>query len=404
MTNKWKTSNFRHSLLWRQASYLVLLAIGILLHACSLMDEDHSECPMGLYVTFVYDYNGDRADMLKDQVGGITAYVIDQNGKVVAEQTVENTPADAPLRTFGYQMNFPGLRPGKYRVVALAGQQSLRTMLGTPGAKFRIPDRFGVGSNISDLRVRLDRNPADTTITYEEFVDRTKTEPRTLTAHRIPGSQPLDTLWHTINYDAKKHPLAESTDALPVYEVRFQKPTYATVPLVRNTKQLNLIVTDYLQTTDEEAPQYDVFIAADNGEFCELNTPIPGDRLLYLPYNQWQQEAPLGGNGSTFERIVETHVELSFPRLVIHDRTELNATLYVVDRKTRKAVIQVDLPTLLANYRSDLERARYSNQEFLDRESKFNIQFAIVNQTWQYANISVRILKWKRNNPQYVDL
>ena len=39
------------------------------LSSCDMMTEDLSDCPTGLYVNFVYDYNIQRADMFKDHDG-----------------------------------------------------------------------------------------------------------------------------------------------------------------------------------------------------------------------------------------------------------------------------------------------------------------------------------------------
>ncbi len=39
--------------------------------SCSMMHEDLDDCPTGLYVRFIYDYNTQRADMFKDHVGHV---------------------------------------------------------------------------------------------------------------------------------------------------------------------------------------------------------------------------------------------------------------------------------------------------------------------------------------------
>ena len=55
---------------------VLLLTAAIVLNSCSMMTEDLSDCPTGLYVNFVYDYNIQRADMFKDHVGGLTLYAL----------------------------------------------------------------------------------------------------------------------------------------------------------------------------------------------------------------------------------------------------------------------------------------------------------------------------------------
>ena len=51
---------------------VLLLMAAMLMNSCDMMKEDLSDCPTGLYVNFVYDYNIQRADMFKDHVGGLT--------------------------------------------------------------------------------------------------------------------------------------------------------------------------------------------------------------------------------------------------------------------------------------------------------------------------------------------
>ena len=50
--------------------------------------EDRDDCPTGLYVTFVYDYNIQQADMFKDHVGGLTLYVYDESDRLVASKSM----------------------------------------------------------------------------------------------------------------------------------------------------------------------------------------------------------------------------------------------------------------------------------------------------------------------------
>ena len=46
---------------------LQMIMVVAALSSCDMMTEDLSDCPTGLYVNFVYDYNIQRADMFKDQ-------------------------------------------------------------------------------------------------------------------------------------------------------------------------------------------------------------------------------------------------------------------------------------------------------------------------------------------------
>lgn len=81
----WKTLN-------RIAASIVL---GTLMASCSLIEDDLPECGLDLY--FRYDYNLQRADMFRDHVGSVRAYVYDANDKLVAQQTESVVRGNRPL-------------------------------------------------------------------------------------------------------------------------------------------------------------------------------------------------------------------------------------------------------------------------------------------------------------------
>ncbi|MCI5451463.1 FimB/Mfa2 family fimbrial subunit, partial [bacterium] len=89
-------------LLHQLVSAAAVAYMSISLHSCSMMEEDRSDCPTGLYVRFVYDYNTQRADMFKDHVGYVKVYVFDETGRKVAEKSIANTSASLPLSQYGY--------------------------------------------------------------------------------------------------------------------------------------------------------------------------------------------------------------------------------------------------------------------------------------------------------------
>lgn len=74
--------------------------------------------------------------MFPDHVGGLRAYIYDENGKFLTSQTQARTAAANPFKQDGYHMHF-SLPKGKYRVVAVAFQKDYSEALATTGAKFR---------------------------------------------------------------------------------------------------------------------------------------------------------------------------------------------------------------------------------------------------------------------------
>ena len=81
--------------------------------SCDMMEEDLSDCPTGLYLTFKYDYNLERADMFNDHVGSVTVYVFDEQGKLVKTQEESNAGGAAPLKDKNYMMHIDDLAPGR---------------------------------------------------------------------------------------------------------------------------------------------------------------------------------------------------------------------------------------------------------------------------------------------------
>ncbi len=86
----------------RLSKYIIAacsMAAAMLAASCTMIQDSVDYCPTGLYVRFVYDYNTARADMFKDHVGHVRLYVYDEQGQKVAERSVSNTAASAPLPT-----------------------------------------------------------------------------------------------------------------------------------------------------------------------------------------------------------------------------------------------------------------------------------------------------------------
>ncbi|MCD8318278.1 MAG: FimB/Mfa2 family fimbrial subunit, partial [Paraprevotella sp.] len=221
-------------------SLLLMLLAGWAFASCDMMEDDLSECPTGLYVSFKYDYNIQRADMFKDQVGGVRVYVLDENGRVVADSTVENTGSYRPLSRYGYQMHFANLKPGRYQIVALGMQKSYEEALRAPGAKFRSQGAadVSVGDRMEDMAILLDRSPQSVQITGNTSSDILYTA-----VHPVENNEVgLDTLW--VGQAIGQHSLEDAPVPVderdPFYTVVAMKPTYAVVPFVRATKNVSI--------------------------------------------------------------------------------------------------------------------------------------------------------------------
>ena len=70
---------------------LWVISLWAMATSCTMMHQDLDGCPVGLYLTFAYDYNLERADMFNDHVGSVTVYVYDSTGHYVTMQVEVNT-------------------------------------------------------------------------------------------------------------------------------------------------------------------------------------------------------------------------------------------------------------------------------------------------------------------------
>ena len=364
---------------------LQTVVVAALLAGCDMMKEDRSDCPTGLYVNFVYDYNTQRADMFKDHVGSVTLYVFDEADKLVAQRTVSGSE----LSVYGFNIHFTEqeLAPGHhYRLTALAMQKDWNDALATAGAKYRRPT-LATGDSRHNISVSLDREP-------------TATE-----RHEVSTAAPLDTLWHTLQVTtayAADQPVATrhrekadgtvTTNAVETVAVTEGVPTYATVSLIRDTKHLNISLRELDDPKDVKADDYEVFILDDNGDLDHENRVVkPTDPLVYRPYAQWTHEFSNDGI-SVDER--SAHYDLMFNRLLYSTTPQENAVLCIRKVSDGTEVARINLPEILCVGRMYWEIYNYEPQEYLDREHDYRLEFFLRGDKW--VSVDIHVLGWSR--------
>lgn len=386
--------------------------MAVAFQACSMMEEDRSECPTGLYVRFVYDYNTQRADMFKDHVGYVTVYVFDENGKKVAEKSVANNAATMPLAQYGYAMHFTTeeVPAGhSYRLQAVAMQKDWNTALATSGAKYRRTDV----TNDSSLVITLDHEATPDTV--PDVFTSSPTAP-----HAVENSAPLDTLWHTLKVMPENPTYGFSIPAMPkttkpysVYPTEDQMvtinegyATYAAISLVRDTKHLNITLREIDNPENVYADDYKVFILDDNAVLNADNSLATSDSLIYRPYAQWttrydEDGIALEGDihpatraGVATERTA--HYNLMFNRLVYDENALKNARLLIINKTSNAVVANINLASFLAEGRKAYDYYNYSPQEYLDREYDYELDVILKGDKWQYCDVKIHILAWAK--------
>ncbi len=347
---------------------LCLALLGGMVASCDMMEEDRSDCPAGLYVTFKYDYNLQRADMFNDHVGAVTLYIFDEQGKLVKTQEEGNAGGVAPLKDVNYMMHVDGLQPGKYNFIALAGQIPYSDMLESGRAKF-VRGAMQTGSDMKDLEILLDRTQTGTN-SYDI----------------VNNALPLDTLWHGLHKE--------------LVQVYSEKPTYTTVPLVRDTKKISVTLRELDDPTLMDIANYDMTITDHNSHLLWDNSLDETDKVTYTPHATWNTDDretaadpdgyPIDGTG----RI--GHADFMTSRIMYHENSADDGILSVVNKTTGMEVARLNLPDILSRLRTSEELYRYSEQEFLDRGYDYDISLFLKGDKLAWINISISVLGWSR--------
>ena len=412
--------NVRHII---QRSFVAVLA-ALALSSCDMMTEDLDDCPTGLYVNFVYDYNIQRADMFKDHVGHVTLYVYDESDRLVASKTM----GESQLSRYGSYIHFTEqeLAPDHtYRLMAIAQQHETLPIM---GAKYRQTGNT-VGSDWHQFFVNLDHDAKTTnargaTRGYADY-------------YHVSNFAPLDTLWHTlttITTPADSHPMQLYPDMLTPAKCEYSwqrdgsiktngqervnltkgEPTYATVSLIRDTKHLNITlraVNDDPADNQVKDEDYTVEIIDNNSQLdCQNNLSNPADTLVYTPYRQWT--TTFVGNGQVASESA-AHYDLMFNRLIYKNASVTddqyailseadiqkarNAVLLIRKKDSGEIIFGLNLPYILSSGRTYQERY-YHYQEYLDREYDYRLQFIIrgsrVDEIQLFLGTHVHIVPW----------
>lgn len=335
--------------------------------SCDMMKDDLEGCPTGLYLSFKYDYNLQRADMFNDHVGAVTVYVFDNQGRFVKKQSDANTEVLAALRSPLYQMHID-LLPGKYKFLVLAGQKSYEEQLAAPGAKF-VRTEPQIGDPMEGvLRVDLQHSAPDA---------------EGLCSVDNAGAA-LDTLWHGIHMEE--------------VEVFEHKPTYETISLVRDTKKINVTLRDldHPQMTDVEDFIFRIYDR--NARLLWNNDVDEETQLVYTPHAAWNtmdRTEAFDGEGRPIEQIGKiAHVDFMTSRIIYHEDPALDGILSIQNRTTGIENVRINLPDILSRLRRYEDTFRYSPQEFLDRGYDYQLDFFLKDGKLIYITVGISVLNW----------
>ena len=345
-------------------NYLIALVSVALLSGCSMMKEAEDLTNCGLFVTFKYDYNLQRADMFGDHVGGVTLYVFDSEGRFVRNYENNLIPSMGMMLdgTYTHAMQIMDLPDGKYRLIALANQKGYEATLATDGPKYR-RTTLSPGDDKELLTVRLDR-------------DASATGAKAM----VSNVAPMDTLWHGMT-------------GVETVQVTNGGKSVANISMVRDTKMLTIGLHNLDDPMDISTDEFEYFIVDNNGHLAYNNLLLDDEDIVYTPFRKWDTEAT-DATGNVTQRTA--HAGITFNRLIWSEVPDQNALLVIRNKTNGNEVAAINLTDFLSQGRNAYDMYAYSRQEYLDRAYDFYLDFFIRNDKWQYAEVRLNVLSWAK--------
>lgn len=349
--------------------------------SCSMMTEDLAECVTTVSVVFKYDYNIERADMFHDHVGSVRLFVVDDaTNQVVKDTTVSNRDdLDAIRQNDGryYTMQLSGITPDRsYRFVAYALQRPYdeTARMGSDRFEGTFPQ---LHADVTTLGMSL---------THGATPD---SEGRHAVTAPTCG---LDTLW--MGHTTKPF-------FVPFSPNRHQNIA-DTISMVRDTKYLQVLLHQSKDPADLYADDYEVEIVAANANLAWNNTVLDSPTLLYTPhFSRTVESYGLDADQKEVVTARTPYYEISFSRLMCYEGTDFpkNAKLHLIRKakgtEPREVIAVLNLPHSLAMGRTQYAWYHYSEQEYLDREYNYRLDFYILGGKVEDVFLtSVNITPW----------
>ena len=315
-----------------------LVAVSIpALSSCDVIYQDLDPCPRGVELRFVYDYNMEFANAFPSQVDCLTLLIYDADGHYVSTETVtdRNLLSDENWRM---RLDLP---EGQYTFIAYGG-------LACDDSSFSFASTPVSGSLLSSLEVDL-----------------------------MPSK--LGTDLHPLFYG--KGEFTVDASALDY--------TKGTIEMMKDTNNLRIL----LQNTDGTPVNDKDFTfeirKAENTSFSWDNELLPVPEVTYNPWTTGTVDtsgrAAKASDDEGVDLISLAYAEFSTSRLM----TDSNARLVITRNDNQQTVLSIPLVNYLLMLRSE-KYAWMKHQEFLDRESRWNVIFFLdANGGWYKAQIVI---------------
>lgn len=320
---------------FRRFSAVAFMATAAAVSSCdSLVYDDLDPCDQGLRLRFVYDYNMEFANAFPSQVDCLTLYVYDAQGRYVATRTVTDREL---LSDENWRMNLD-LPAGDYQLLAYGG-------MACDDASFAFQTVPDASLPLNAVEVNL--------------------KPSCLTS-------PVGTELHHLFYGRLDITVPDDDYAY----------TEATVPMMKDTNNVRIIL-QHIDGSSVNNADFNFALTDDNTRLAWNNSVIPTSVTSYCPWTRGQAVA--GKDDQTGETVEVAFAEFSTSRFVTLSDSRLEISL--VDDGSE--VLSIPLINYLLLLKSQ-EFASMGAQEFLDRESRWNMIFFLDrNNRWVQTQIVI---------------
>ena len=323
-----KFGSVMSSVIARGAAALLAVA-GIV--SCNSIFTDQSDCPRGVSLRFVYDYNMEYVNSFHKQGHCVNVYVFDESGRYV-DNWVETGDV---IRDEDWRMK-KQLEAGTYTLIAYGGLCCDGTSFFPPQFKSRSPE------SAEDSRVVL----------------------------KYDDGQVSDKSLHPLFY------------GISTVEIGRDDYVEDTIYFKKNTNNIRSVLQQ-LNGEQVRADQFDVRIEDDNSTLDLDNNPVPAGTVTYLPWVSGESVIGTQEDGETPVSIA--FYEISTSRLT----TGTSPRLIVTNKTNGETIINIPLNTYLLLLKSELY-ADMPAQEFLDRVSEWSLVFFLDSgNRWYNARIIV---------------
>ena len=332
------------------AGALILTAMGLTSCDGHPVFDYEGDCDPHYYVQFVYDMNMEWADAFSSQVNSVELYVINPNtGDLVAKFTETDL---STLSTPGYKMPVD-LKPGTYEFIAWCGLDNNQETL------------FSLQPTISHrdhLSCRMDRQ-------YDN--------------EKAFQNKQLHPLFH-----------GKVTESLPDEEGEH----VVTVKLIKDTNNINLSmqhISGETLTTD----MFTVTMSEGNGYLSHDNSLREDENVEFRPWHLRAGSVDITGSRADDETNLNYFMaEISTSRLMSDRDPRIN----IVENETGNTVYSIPIVKWATTFRSQQFKDVNNNmhvitddQEYLDRESDYNVMLYLDNGEEGWVAASIYINSWR---------